>query len=344
MTSNSATASTDYLDENNAMTSNSSQVSLTYLADRVEPSLFRNGKVFIKRDLDGNDSDGAGVIKTTQSVVMHNARAVDKSEQPNLKQNGFELFNKPVITENLDFFDNQQILEKYYPECTEIVKQAVGAKKVLAFDHNVRSATNHDSKTRLEGGQQVQPPIQFVHADYTLSSAPQRLRDFAKPLGRNDTLRATLADGETLLTEEEVIHALDRENGGRFEIINLWRNISNAPIEKHPLGFCDSRTVSTNDLVVYEVHYADRIGENYMAKHSDQHQWYYYPRMTPDEALLLKTWDSTGILARSDGQQSDASNSKGNCTFSFHTAFEDPNTTDKSPERESIEVRCIALF
>ena len=47
-----------------------------------------------------------------------------------------------------------------------------------------------------------------------------------------------------------------------------------------------------DDLVVFEIHYADRIGENYFAKHADAHRWYFYPALTRDEALLIKQWDS----------------------------------------------------
>ena len=32
------------------------------------------------------------------------------------------------------------------------------------------------------------------------------------------------------------------------------------------------------------------------------------------------------------------------CTFSFHSAFEDPMTAPDAPDRWSIEVRCVALY
>ena len=33
----------------------------------------------------------------------------------------------------------------------------------------------------------------------------------------------------------------------------------------HPLALCDAQTVEPDDLVVFEIHYADRVGENYFA-------------------------------------------------------------------------------
>ncbi len=55
-------------------------------------------------------------------------------------------------------------------------------------------------------------------------------------------------------------------------------------------------------------------------------------------------WDSDGRLARSGGAQADAPDPAAPCTFSFHTAFEDPKTPPDAPDRWSIEVRCIALY
>ena len=106
-------------------------------------------------------------------------------------------------------------------------------------------------------------------------------------------------------------------------------------------------------LVVFEVHYADRIGENYFAKHSDEHRWYFYPALTRDEPLLIKQWDSAGGLARSKGANADATSPNCPCTFSFHSAFEDPTSApDARPRcaaccfttRWSIEVRCVLLY
>ena len=87
--------------------------------------------------------------------------------------------------------------------------------------------------------------------------------------------------------------------------------------------------------------YADRVGENYTATHSPAHQWYYFPRMTRDEAMLLKVWDSEGSIARGDV-------SNGQSTFSLHSAFKDEAalaqlSTPPKP-RESIEVRTVAFF
>lgn len=316
--------------------------SLDYLDASVQSSLYRNGKVFTRRDPDGSDTGYQGVIRNKREMKIHNARLYQGDARETLAKNGYELLARPNSIEGIDFFDHQQVVKKYYPQCVEIVRAFTGAQ-VFAFDHNVRSATGKQTKKRIAGGQQVQGPAQIVHGDYTLTSAPQRLRDLTKPPKTNDTLRGVvLKETESLIRPEEAARVL--ADGGRFAIINVWRNIAKEPVVTHPLALCDAQTVNTEDLVVFEIHYQDRVGENYFAKHSPRHQWYYYPKITRDEALLIKQWDSAGPMARSQGAKGDASDPQSPCTFSFHTAFEDPATPPDAPDRWSIEVRCFALY
>jgi hypothetical protein len=60
--------------------------------------------------------------------------------------------------------------------------------------------------------------------------------------------------------------------------------------------------------------------------------------------LLIKQWDSAGSLARSNGVAGDGSDPTAPCTFSFHSAFDDPATLPDAPDRWSIEVRCMVLY
>ncbi len=313
----------------------------TYLSESVEPSLYRNGKVFTRRDGSGNDNRWVGADMRKQQMPVADARGLSEGQRKTLHSNGFELLQDPLETPFADFFDHDAVVRRYYPHCAAIIQEASGAGIVAAFDHNIRSVSGSRSKRRSEGGQLVQPPLHMVHGDYTLTSAPQRARDLAKSPTSNDTFAAVLSEGETLLQSADVERAL---NSGRFAIINLWRNFAEEPVATHPLALCDAAKVHPHDLVVFEIHYADRIGENYYAKHTGQHEWYFYPAMTRDEALLIKQWDSAGELARSGGKNADAQNLEAPCTFSFHSAFEDASAPAEAPDRWSIEVRCVALF
>ena len=198
------------------------------------------------------------------------------------------------------------------------------------------------NKRRIHGGQEVQGPASIAHGDYTLRSAPERLQQLAQLAGGNDTLRSMIDPGHSLIEPERATRALN--TGGRFAIINVWRNIAAEPVTTYPLALCDAQSVQPEDLVVFEIHYRDRVGENYFSKYGSRHQWYSYPAMTHDEALLIKQWDSAGPLARSGGRQADSDDAQSPCTFSFHTAFQDPSTPSDAPERWSIEVRCVVLY
>ncbi len=312
-----------------------------YISARTQASLYRNGKVRLNRDYEGTDSDITGLDFEERSMPIRDARGLAASQRPTLDANGFERLHRPLSPPGIDFLDHDQVVHHYYPHCEDIVREASGARLVAAFDHNIRSASGHRSGRRVKGGQPVMRPVHFAHADYTLTSGPQRLRDLGNPPTVNDTYRTRLSDGETLLDEADVAHALD---AGRFAIVNLWRNIAPEPVALHPLALCDAATVNPDDLVVFEIHYVDRVGENYFAKHADSHRWYFYSALTGDEAVLIKQWDSAGGLARSNGEKSDSMSPGAPCTFSFHTAFEDPTTAPDAPDRWSIEVRCIALY
>jgi hypothetical protein len=303
----------------------------------VESSILRNGKVASKRDTTGSDHTTTGIEKSNVACTVHNARLLSPAKT--LEANGFELLTRPLRSDR-DFYDNGRVLSEYYPEVAELLKEACGAALVVPFDHNVRSASGKATKKTLQGGSAVQGPAVMVHADYSLTSAPQRLRDLAQPPRVNDTLRQILADGQVALDPAMVEDAL--AHGRRWSIVNVWRNITSEPVQRFPLGVCDSQTVEPGELVVFEIHYDDRIGENYFAKHHPRHRWHYFPYMTRDEVLLLKTWDSTGGFHSAAGASGDAAT--GRSTFALHTAFVDPSTEESSPDRESIEVRCIVFY
>jgi hypothetical protein len=63
-------------------------------------------------------------------------------------------------------------------------------------------------------------------------------------------------------------------------------------------------------------------------KFTPDHRWFYFPKMTADEALLLKCYDSA---------------TDGRARFAPHTAFVDPTTPEDAPPRESIELRALVF-
>lgn len=193
-----------------------------------------------------------------QSVTIYNARAL--ARQPSLKEEGFVLRSSHSAVR--DFYDEREMRAIYYPEVERMVKDLTGASTAAIFDYNLRSASKAD---RSRKG--VFPPARFAHADYTLWSAPQRVRELFP------------ADAEDKLKR-------------RFMFVNVWRPIG-GPVEDDALAVCDARSVDQSDLVATDLIYADRKGEIYNIMFSPRHRWCYFPRMMREEAMLFKCFDST---------------------------------------------------
>jgi len=323
-------------------TQTSAEASLTgvlhFLTPETESSLYRNDRVRMNRDDRGNFVDSEGIETEPRELAIRDARQLPAANAMTLMSNGFELRQAPVAS--YDFLDHHEVITGYYKDCEQIVAEATGAR-VWAFDHNIRSAGGQAEKREVKGGQDVQGPAHIVHGDYTLRSARERLTQLTRAPSVNDTLREVIPEGQALIPEDAANRAL--ASGGRFAIINVWRNIESEPVATHPLALCDGQDVGTQDLVVFEIHMPDRVGENYWAKYNERHTFYCYPAMTRDEVLLIKQWDSAGPLAQSDGVQAD-NEADGPCTFSFHSAFDDPHTPEDAPDRWSIEVRCVVVY
>ena len=113
----------------------------------------------------------------------------------------------------------------------------------------------------------------------------------------------------------------------RFAGINIWRAIR-GPVKQLPLALCDAQSVQTGDLVASDLILRGRVSETYKVAYNASHRWYYFPDMRPDEAIVIKCYDSDESRAR----------------FTPHAAFNDPTTAPDSPPRESIEVRAFAFF
>ncbi|HEX5326504.1 MAG TPA: CmcJ/NvfI family oxidoreductase [Acetobacteraceae bacterium] len=236
----------------------------------------------------------SNAVHEPHRMMVRNARPITDAS---LDREGFVLVRQRSAVG--DFYNEDELRQIYYPEAERLVAEATGAERVVVFDHTVRRRI-WGAEDRSAGT--PRQPVPRVHNDYTEKSAPQRVRDL---MG---------ADAEALL-------------GRRYEIINVWRPIT-GPLRDAPLAVCDARTVDPADWVPSSLIYRDRTGETYAVRFNPAHHWWYVPDMMPDEALLLKCFDS----ARD-----------GRARFAPHSAFEDPGApADKLP-RESIELRTLVF-
>jgi hypothetical protein len=198
-----------------------------------------------------------------RTMAIGDARQLDPA--PSLDREGFALARH--VTAVTDLYDQGAVQLTYYREIEALVRRVTGARRVLAFDHNVRCATRAE---RGESG--VQGPVRYAHNDYTERSAPQRVRD---------------------LLGDEAAQLLR----GRFAVVNVWKPIR-GPVEQAPLAVCDARTIDAGDFVPTDLRYRDRTGEVYSLRWSPCHAWFHFPRMAADEAMLLKCFDSAPDVAR----------------------------------------------
>src|SRR5215469_14761572 len=195
-----------------------------------------------------------------------------------------------------DFWDEAQTMALGHPETAALVQAATGAARVVVFDHTLRRRV--DGVADRTAGAARQPAAR-VHVDQTVMSGPQRVRQV---MG---------AQAEALLAR-------------RAAIINVWRPIHHVARD-WPLAFADARSVAPDDLIAQDLIFPHRKGEIYGVGFNENQRWLYAPDLAPDEAVLIKCWDSEPGVAR----------------FTPHTGFDDPTTPAGTPPRESIEFRTI---
>jgi hypothetical protein len=205
----------------------------------------------------GVDTRIGATESETHRVTLHNGRLV--ADRFQLERDGFRFVPHPTTV--ADFYDPNEIERVYYPEVEALIKQESGAKRVVVFDHTLRTENE-----ALRERAQIREVVRRVHNDYTEASAPKRVRD--------------LMGGEA----EELLK-------GRFAIIQAWRPIRH-PVETWPLAICDARSLDEKDLIVTERRYQNRTGQTYAIRYNPGQHWYWFPRMRRDEALVFKVYES----------------------------------------------------
>jgi hypothetical protein len=192
-----------------------------------------------------------------RTVTLHNGRP--HAGEFSLDRTGFRFIGHD--TKVADFYDEAEIKRVYYPEMEALIKAETGARRVVVFDHTLRTADDADREAK-----KIREPVFRVHNDYTEWSGPQRVRD---------------------LLPQEADELLKR----RFALVQVWRPIR-LPLEANPLAIADARTLDPKDLVVSERRYPGRVGQTYSITYNPEHRWFWFPRMRRDEAIVFKVFDS----------------------------------------------------
>ena len=258
------------------------------------------------------------------SMPVHDARNLTRAS---LDDNGFLLVSH--TSKVSDWWDDREIADTYYDEVTAVVKRVTGATHAFSNNHLRRQSEP------VEGGNG--PLAELMNAS---RGAVQTVHnDFAEGFG--EAIARTLEAGglphtQTFGLSEAIIDAgvtADEFRRSRVLVVNTWRSVNPGALERFPLAVADRRSVPNECLLKRQL---GRIpsGEPrggidiFTAMHSDEHRWFYYPGMTPDELLIFKGYDGSEVPARP----------------TLHSAFDDPLTKPGAPERLSIEVRVLCLL
>ncbi|WP_454644509.1 CmcJ/NvfI family oxidoreductase [Bradyrhizobium liaoningense] len=234
-------------------------------------------------------------LPEAHQVPVFDARLIARNFS--LDREGFALVRHP--TQVKDFHNDEEVRAVYYPAVEAFLRATLKADRVFIFDHTLRKRVEGAADIRDAGPRQ---PATRVHVDQTAVSGVNRVREHLPD------------EAEELLK-------------GRVQVINLWRPIR-GPLRDSPLAMADGTTVAPDDLVASDLIYPNRRGEIYSVRYNPNHRWFYFPEMTPDQALLLKCYDSA---------------TDGRTRFGPHTAFVDPTTPADAAPRESIEVRTLVF-
>jgi len=191
-------------------------------------------------------------VDDPHNVLINDARGHEA--EFTLDRNGFSLLKAPSAVRN--FYDLDEIKSVYYPEVERLLRDTLGASRVVVFDHNVRNGGRSD----------LAQPSRRVHNDHTVNSAPRRVRDH---LG---------AEAEELLKH-------------RFGIVNVWRPIR-GPVLDSPLALCDAQSFTDDDLIATDRVYKHVRGETTSVEFKPGHRWYYFSEQQPDEVILIRVHDS----------------------------------------------------
>ena len=148
MTAKETTSSTSWpsmiIPPSSASSENSVPAIMNYVSEECKD-------ISTRRDLGGGDSALIGAIWKPTQVNVNNARILDGDDRMTLDKNGFQLWSeingKEKDIQKLDFCNQDEVVDSYYPICEDLVRVALISQQssssppliIQAFDHNIRS-------------------------------------------------------------------------------------------------------------------------------------------------------------------------------------------------------------
>jgi hypothetical protein len=256
----------------------------------------------------GNHAD-AGSYRSYVVPIRDGRREQDRFT---IEDNGFTLVDQRCP--DVDFTDSDAVEADYIPAALEVVRQKLGADLIVLN-------TSGGWVARMgaaPGNASAQPAAAQVHCDVSPDTGPRRFQElYEKAFPGGQPYR-------------------------RAVMTSFWRVI-NEPPQDWPLAVCDFRSVKPHEGVKNPLIWVDELPEDPAAAiagvdaasanggsvfyYDPDHEWWYFPGMTRDEALLFTLNDSDHSRAW-------------RC---LHSAFRDPLVSAEHT-RHSIEMRSVAFF
>ncbi|PVH88887.1 methyltransferase CmcJ [Cadophora sp. DSE1049] len=228
------------------------------------------------------------------------------SEDFNLDKNGFTVHKFPSCLDTQGTVDRKRVEEQYLPEVEKLIRDnVIGVDQVFFFEWRLRGGDiqiNVGDRVDMNDFAQWISPAQVAHVDQSPSAVLNRVQ---------------------LHMKEQAEYLLQ----GRVRIINVWKPLEN-PVEDFPLAVCDSRTMDLDDLVECDHIRKKFTGATLYIHFNPGQKWYYLSQQKPNEALMLKIFDSQEGI---EGKR---------CP---HSAFKHPKYQEGLPKRKSIEVRALVF-
>lgn len=255
---------------------------------------------------DTNGMDREERLRTWRAlrIRVRNARLLDPA--PRLDSHGFELV--PIDSGITASQGVDERREAYCAEAKQVVKSLTGCNRTRMLNQVYRGGF-----CGLRPGEMVDPSTPETGA---VTSYLERAHSDVSPW-----------------VERQLEWKLFVQ-GRHGAIYSVWRSTDlDRPVEHMPLAVCQKHSVAPQDMVAAWTHGLLPGGGGFLTYNmafSAFHQWFYYPHIAPDEALVMRLYDTREETGCRRGV--------------FHTAVQDPNAPADAKARESADIRVGAVF
>ena len=278
-----------------------------YLPDSAPSVGVRDGRALQESEFDGSGDFYSRFLKKHGFVLVPHQSKVENWDSGALPPtDGIQnIGNRHVEVD----FDENEVETRYMQEVDDIIRnQLLPGQKLEIQQPNMLLRRGHNTANPFFGS--------VVHNDYGLT---------ADDYEENTAAFASEEQGKVWRDRYEC----DDVRG--YMVINFWRTVHmTQPLQHMPLAVLDASSVERDDIVSSGLRgftVSGRVTNQLSLRFNEEQRWYYYPRMTTSEVLVLNLFEC---------HKGDQSNKVYN---SYHSAFEEPFPSGTVEERQSCEHR-----